>query len=163
MVTEDRKKYGFVPDFSVKENITLSSLARYSWGPFVNLHAETKVADEQIRKFDVRSADRDQPVKTLSGGNQQKAVLARSLLSDPVVLILDEPTRGVDVGARAEIYAMMNRLAGEGLAILLISSEMNEILSMSDHVLVMREGSVVAAVQPDRTTPEEILRHAMPN
>jgi len=76
MVTEDRKKYGFVPDFSVKENITLSSLERYSWGPFIHLHAERKVADEQIRKFDVRSADRDQPVKTLSGGNQQKAVLA---------------------------------------------------------------------------------------
>jgi inositol transport system ATP-binding protein len=163
MVTEDRKKYGFVPDFSVKENVTLSSLARCCWGPFINLYSETKVADEQIRKFDVRSANRDQPVKTLSGGNQQKAVLARSLLTDPIALILDEPTRGVDVGARAEIYAMMQRLASQGMAILLISSEMNEILSLSDRILVMREGSVVATVQPDRTTPEEILRFAMPN
>jgi inositol transport system ATP-binding protein len=163
MVTEDHKKYGFVPDFSVKENITLSSLERYSWGPFIDGRSEAHAADEQIRKFDVRSADREQPVKTLSGGNQQKAVLARSLLTDPVVLILDEPTRGVDVGARAEIYAMMQRLAGQGMAILLISSEMNEILSLSDHILVMREGSVVAVVEPGTTTPEEILRYAMPN
>jgi len=84
-------------------------------------------------------------------------------LTDPIALILDEPTRGVDVGARAEIYAMMQHLAGQGLAILLISSEMNEILSLSDRILVMREGSIVAAVQPERTTPEEVLRYAMPN
>ena len=163
MVTEDRKEYGFVPNMSVKENVTLSSLQRYGRGPFISRRSEAAVADEQIRKFDVRTTGREQQVKDLSGGNQQKIVLARALLTDPEVLLLDEPTRGIDIGAKTEIYSLITGLARQGKAILLISSEMNEILSLSDRILVMREGAIVAEVLPGETTPEEILRHAMAN
>ncbi len=163
MVTEDRKEFGFVPDLSIQENVTLSSLRRYCWGPMLRPGAEAAAADEQIRRFSVRASGRNQPVKNLSGGNQQKVVLARALLTDPEVLILDEPTRGIDVGAKAEIYSLITRLAREGKAILLVSSEMNEILSLSSRILVMREGTVAAEVRPQNVTPEEILRYAMPN
>ena len=163
MVTEDRKEYGFVPDMSIQENLTLSSLRRYCWGPLLRLGVEGQAADEQIRRFAVRAAGRGQPVKNLSGGNQQKVVLARALLTDPEVLILDEPTRGIDIGAKSEIYSLITRLAREGKAILLVSSEMNEILALSSRILVMREGAVAADVRPGSVTPEEILRYAMPN
>ena len=162
MVTEDRKKFGFVPDMSIRENVTLSSLDRYAWGPAVRRRAEGAAAEDQIRRFAIRAAGREQKVKNLSGGNQQKVVLARVLLTDPDVLILDEPTRGIDVGAKAEIYSLIDSLARQGKAILLISSEMNEILGLSDRILVMREG-VVAAAFPKATASREILRAAMPN
>ncbi|MDR3702964.1 MAG: sugar ABC transporter ATP-binding protein [Candidatus Sulfopaludibacter sp.] len=163
MVTEDRKEYGFVPRMSVRENMTLSSLGRFAWGPVIRTRREAAAVEEQIRRFRVRAAGAGQAVRDLSGGNQQKIVIARALLTRPRVLILDEPTRGIDVGAKAEIYALIAGLAREGMAILLISSEMNEILSLSDRILVMREGAVSAELSPGRTTPEEILRYAMPN
>ena len=162
MVTEDRKRYGFVSDMGVRENVTLSSLRRFCAGPFVRTDEENAAADEQIRTFSIRTAGREQQVKYLSGGNQQKVVLARALLTDPTILILDEPTRGIDVGAKAEIYGLISRLAEQGKAILLVSSEMNEILALSDRILVIREGRVAAEVMASRTTPEEILAHAMP-
>jgi inositol transport system ATP-binding protein len=162
MVTEDRKQFGFVPDMSIQENVTLSCLRRYCAGPWIRGRAEARAADEQIRKFGVTAAGRDQHVKYLSGGNQQKVVIARSLLADPEILILDEPTRGIDIGAKTEIYALIARLARDGKAILLISSEMNEILSLSDRILVLREGRIAAEVVPAATSPEEILSYAMP-
>lgn len=162
MVTEDRKRYGFVPDLSVKENVTLSSLKRYCRGPLIDGASEAAATDEQIRAFSIRTAGRDQQVKNLSGGNQQKVVLARALLTDPAILILDEPTRGIDVGAKTEIYGLISQLARQGKAILLVSSEMNEILALSDRILVIREGSVAAEVLPSQTSPEEILSYAMP-
>jgi ABC-type sugar transport system ATPase subunit len=111
----------------------------------------------------VRSSGRDQPVLHISGGNQQKIVLARALLTDPEIVILDEPTRGIDIGAKHEIHALIVRLAHEGKAILLVSSEMNEILALSHRILVLREGVAVAELAASTTTPDEILRHAMPN
>ena len=163
MVTEDRKEYGFVPNMSVQENVTLSSLRRYCRGPFLDRLAEETAADQQIAALDVRSAGRDQPVKQLSGGNQQKVVLARALLTDPEIVVLDEPTRGIDIGAKHEIHAIIVRLAREGKAILLVSSEMNEILALSHRILVLREGAAVAELAASAATPDEILRHAMPN
>jgi ABC-type sugar transport system ATPase subunit len=151
-----------VPDLSVKENVTLSSLKRYCRGPFIDGASEATATDEQIRAFSIRTAGRDQQVKNLSGGNQQKVVLARALLTDPAILILDEPTRGIDVGAKTEIYALISQLARQGKAILLVSSEMNEILALSARILVIREGSVAAEVVPSQTSPEEILSYAMP-
>ena len=163
MVTEDRREFGFVPAMSIRENMTLSSLDRVSAGPFIRRRAEAAVAEEQIRKFDIRAAGAGQAVQFLSGGNQQKVALARVLLTDPDILILDEPTRGIDIGAKSEIYALIARLAAGGKAILLISSEMNAILTLSDRIVVMREGAAVGEFLPGATTPEEILRHAMPN
>ena len=162
MVTEDRRQFGFVPEMSIQENVTLSCLDRFSWGPLIRRRAEAAAADEQIRRFAVRAAGRDQPVKNLSGGNQQKVALARALLTGPEILILDEPTRGIDVGAKAEIYALIDSLARQGKAILLVSSEMSEILGLSDRILVLREGVAVAELRPSATSSEEILRLAMP-
>jgi inositol transport system ATP-binding protein len=161
MVTEDRREFGFIPAMSIRANLTLSSLGRVCTGPFILRSAEAALADRQIREFDVRAAGAEQAVQFLSGGNQQKVALARALLTEPDVLILDEPTRGIDVGAKAEIYALIARLAAAGKAILLISSEMNELLTLSDRVLVMRAGTLVGEVMPGAATPEEILRQAM--
>jgi inositol transport system ATP-binding protein len=163
MVTEDRKKFGFVPEMSIQENVTLSALSRYCRGPFLRRAAEGDVADRQIARFAIRAAGRRQRVMDLSGGNQQKVALARALLTDPEILILDEPTRGIDVGAKSEIYGMIAGLAKQGKAILLISSELNEILSLSHRIVVMREGSAVAGLLPAATNSREILRFAMPN
>jgi inositol transport system ATP-binding protein len=163
MVTEDRKEFGFVPNMSVRQNLTLSCLPRFGWGPFILPRSEASAADEQMRRFDIRAAGREQPVKFLSGGNQQKVAIARALLADPEILILDEPTRGIDIGAKAEIYSIIAGLANVGKAILVISSEMNEILSLSDRILVMREGVAVTELLPAATSPEEILRYAIPS
>jgi len=163
MVTEDRREFGLVPEMPLRENMTLSSLERLAWGPFLRPRREDAVVSEQMDRFRVRPAGPGQPVKLLSGGNQQKVVIARALLTNPRVLILDEPTRGIDVGAKEEIYALISGLARGGVAVLLISSEMNEVLSLSDRILVMREGAVSAELVPAQTTPEEILRFAMPN
>ena len=143
---------------SVAHNITLASLR--DW--IIDGRAENKVAEEQIRAFAIKASGHSQPVMHLSGGNQQKVVLAKALLTEPDILILDEPTRGIDIGAKAEIYAIMNRLARAGKAILLISSELPELLSLSDRLLVMREGVLTAELDPRQTSQEEILKFAMP-
>jgi len=161
MVTEDRREYGFVPEMSVKENITLSSLRRFCSGGFIRGGEEAAAADEQMRRFDVRAAGRDQAVKTLSGGNQQKVAIARALLAEPEILILDEPTRGIDVGAKAEIYGLIGELAAAGKAVLLVSSEMNELLALSDRIVVMREGAVTGEFGAG-VRAEEIMRCAVP-
>lgn len=162
MVTEDRRKFGIVPEMPVTGNITLASLRRYCYGPFVDRAREDAAASEQVRKFAIRAPGLDCPAKYLSGGNQQKILIARALLVDPVILILDEPTRGVDIGAKAEIYTIITELAQQGMAILMISSEMEEILSLSHRILVMSEGSITAELDSRRATQQEILKYAMP-
>jgi ABC-type sugar transport system ATPase subunit len=102
-------------------------------------------------------------VEFLSGGNQQKVVIAKALLTEPDILILDEPTRGIDIGAKAEVYAIISRLAREGKAIILVSSELSEILALSDRILVLRAGTIAAELDPRQTTQEEILKWAMPD
>jgi ABC-type sugar transport system ATPase subunit len=161
MVSEDRKKHGLVLKMSVKHNVTLSSLRRCCRGWWIRRRAENAVADEQVRAFGIKTAGRDQRVNLLSGGNQQKVVLAKALLNEPTILILDEPTRGIDIAAKAEVYAIIARLAREGRAIIMVSSELPEVLAMSDRLLVMREGAIAAELNPRRTTSEEILQHAM--
>jgi inositol transport system ATP-binding protein len=162
LVAEDRQADGLVPRMSVKHNLTLASLKQCCRGPLIDQAEENRVADEQIRAFGIRARDREQRVDGLSGGNQQKVVLAKSLLTNPSVLILDEPTRGIDIGAKIEFYSIISRLAREGKAILLISSELPELLWLSHRLLVMREGAIAAELDPRRTTQEEILHHAMP-
>lgn len=158
LVSEDRKEFGLVLQMSVRHNLTLASL-RDRW---IDQRTETAVADEQIRAFAIKVTDPNQPVNTLSGGNQQKVVLAKALLTEPDILILDEPTRGIDIGAKTEIYELIKRLAGAGKAILLVSSELPELLLLSDRLLVMREGAITAQLDTHLTTQEEILKFAMP-
>jgi ABC-type sugar transport system ATPase subunit len=163
MVTEDRKDSGIVPGMSVMHNLTLASLPRWSRSFIIQHRQEREVAAQQVAAFSIKTSGLGRPVKFLSGGNQQKLLLAKALLADPTVLILDEPTRGVDVGAKAEIYELIAKFARAGKAVLMISSEMNEILSLSDRILVMRQGVVSAELDPRQTNAEEILKHAMPN
>ena len=159
VVSEDRKGFGLVPKMSVKHNITLASLS----GWLIDHRAETETADEQIRAFSIKTPDRNTQVAYLSGGSQQKVVIAKALLTKPDILILDEPTRGIDIGAKAEVYALVTRLAHAGKAVIMVSSELAELLSLSDRILVMREGAIVAELDPRQTTQEEVLKHAMPN
>ncbi|MFD0025617.1 sugar ABC transporter ATP-binding protein [Streptomyces sp. NPDC058382] len=143
LAPEERKAQALLMLESVTRNVSVSSMSRFSRGGWVDRGAERKAARAATRELSLRPDNPDAPVRTLSGGNQQKAVLARWLLRGCRVLLLDEPTRGVDVGARAELYAVIRRLADEGLAVLLVSSEVPEVLGLADRVLVLREGHVV--------------------
>ncbi|MFT3704076.1 MAG: sugar ABC transporter ATP-binding protein [Agriterribacter sp.] len=161
LISEDRKQTGLVLSSSVKHNITISALNQCSNGAFLNHKKERSIADEQIKKFNIKTPSPDQTVNYLSGGNQQKVVLAKVLLNDPDIIIFDEPTRGIDIGAKAEIYKMMNDLAQKGKAIIMISSELPEILGMSDRILVIRNGKIAAELKGEDATQEMIMKHAM--
>jgi ribose transport system ATP-binding protein len=143
LAPEERKSQGLLLAEAVFRNVTLPGMGRFARGGFLGPQAGLGPASEVTTQLDVRPADPTRPVRTLSGGNQQKVVLARWLLQGCSVLLLDEPTRGVDVGARSEIYALVRRLAAEGAAIVLVSSEVPEVLGLADRVLVVREGRVV--------------------
>lgn len=144
---EDRKRQGLVLTMNCRENLTLAALRRLSWRGWVDSRKEDALADASIDRLKVRTPDREQGVAGLSGGNQQKIALAKWLAMECRLLIVDEPTRGVDVGAKAEIHRLLDRLAQAGMAILLISSELPEVMGLSRRILVMREGRVVAEVE----------------
>ena len=143
LAPEERKAQGLLMLESVTRNVSVSSMSRFSYGGWLDRTKEREAARTATRELSLRPDNPSVPVRTLSGGNQQKAVLARWLLRGCRVLLLDEPTRGVDVGARAELYTVIRRLADEGLAVLLVSSEVPEVLGLADRVLVLREGRVV--------------------
>jgi ABC-type sugar transport system ATPase subunit len=161
MVTEDRKDLGLILCRSIKENMTLASLSKISNGPFVSKKREVRVCDDMVRDIRIKLSHIQQDVESLSGGNQQKVVLAKWLVTKPKLLILDEPTRGIDVGAKTEIYKMISAFAKEGLAIIMISSEMPEIMGMSDRILVMGEGRIKGEFLKNQVTQEEILKTAI--
>ncbi|MET8388454.1 sugar ABC transporter ATP-binding protein [Streptosporangium canum] len=143
LAPEERKAQALLLDQSVTRNISLASLGRYSRFGWLDRRREAEDARALVETLDIRPPDPDRPVKTLSGGNQQKAVLARWLLNGRKLLLLDEPTRGVDVGARAELYAVIRGLAEKGVGVLLVSSEVPEVLGLADRVLVIREGTII--------------------
>ena len=157
-VTEDRKGYGLILDDQIGRNITLANLPAVSRGIVIDEGREFGVANEYRRKLNIRCASVFQPVVNLSGGNQQKVVLSKWLFSQPEVLMLDEPTRGIDVGAKFEIYTIMAELAAEGKCIVMISSEMPELLGMCDRIYVMNEGSFVAEFSAAEASQEKIMR-----
>ena len=155
-VPEDRGLQGLIRSLSVRENVSLPILGRLSRGPFVDVGREAARAREAIQQFGIRARGTEQIVRQLSGGNQQKVVLAKWLGTEPRVLIMDEPTRGIDVGAKAEVHALMGKLAEQGLAIVMISSELPEVLGMSDRILVMNQGRVVGTFERATATPDAI-------
>jgi D-xylose transport system ATP-binding protein len=161
LVPEDRKHHGIVRDLSVGENITLSVLQRFSHLTRIDGGAEAKAVSEHIARLALKTASPALPITALSGGNQQKAVLARMLLTGPKVLILDEPTRGVDVGAKFEIYKLMLELAAQGISIIMVSSELAEVLGVSDRVLVMGEGRLRGDFVNQGLTQEMVLAAAL--
>ncbi len=161
LVPEDRKHHGIVRDLSVGENITLSVLQRYAHLSRIDDGEEASAIGEQIARLALKTASPALPITALSGGNQQKAVLARMLLTGPKVLILDEPTRGVDVGAKFEIYRLMLELASQGIAIVMVSSELAEVLGVSDRVLVLGEGKLRGEFINDGLSQETVLAAAL--
>jgi ribose transport system ATP-binding protein len=159
-VPEDRKQQGLVLEMGVRENMSLAVLGAMSQGGFIDFAAERRLVAEMIPQLVIKTPNDEQAVRFLSGGNQQKVVVAKWLALRPRVLLLDEPTRGIDVGAKAEIYDLVHRLAGEGMAVLFVSSDMEEILSLSDRALVMHEGRITGALSRDRLSEEGVMRLA---
>jgi ribose transport system ATP-binding protein len=155
--SEDRKAEGIIPFMSVRENLTLAALPALSRRGIVDKAGQRAIVDRFIDLLSIKVADPDQEIRQLSGGNQQKVLLARWLCLNPEVLLLDEPTRGIDVGAKAEIHALIESLAQEGLAVLMITSEMEEIVEGSDRVFVLRDGRTVAEFGPDNISQDTII------
>lgn len=159
-VTEDRKQTGLNLEGSILENVSIVALSELSRGGIINHSKENKEVGGMSSKLRVKAPSNSVPVSNLSGGNQQKVVLAKWLLDNPKIIILDEPTRGIDVGAKQEIYTLINALADQGLAVLLISSEMPELIGMADRIVVMCEGRVTANLGKSEFSQETILEYA---
>jgi inositol transport system ATP-binding protein len=160
-VSEDRKSLGFIPELSAIENISLSSLKKHSKGWFIQTKNEAKASSHMAGDLKIKAASLKQKVINLSGGNQQKVVIAKVLLASPSLIILDEPTRGIDIGAKYEIYKLINQLANNGLAVIIISSELPEILGMSDRILVLSKGKQTAILSKQEATQEKIMHYAV--
>jgi inositol transport system ATP-binding protein len=160
LLTEDRKLTGVMGALSVRDNMTIANLDRFSPGGILRKRQMEAACQSQREALAIRTPSLSQLIKNLSGGNQQKVLVSRWLLTLPDVLMIDEPTRGIDVGAKSEIHRLMSGLAKEGKAILMVSSEMPEILGMSDRVLVMSQGRITAEFSREEVTQEKVLEAA---
>jgi ribose transport system ATP-binding protein len=158
---EDKAKHGMFEILSVANNVTSAGLKLLKKGLGLDLKKEKDVVEEYKRKLNIMTPSIKTQIESLSGGNQQKVVLAKSLFTNSEILIFDEPTKGIDVGAKEEIYNLMIELAGEGKGIIMISSELPEILGMSDRILVMKEGRVTAEMTREEATQEKLLEAAL--
>ena len=160
LVPEDRRQCGLIVDFNIRENISLPGLDRYTTAGLINSAKETAAAKDACAANNIKTPSPEMKAANLSGGNQQKVVLARWLTLSPKVLIFDEPTRGIDVGAKSEIYALIRRLAAEGVSVIAISSEMEEVLGISDRIAVMHEGHITGILQREEFSEEAVMRLA---
>ena len=160
-LTEDRKAEGLTLDFTVKSNIVSANLSSIRKGGFTNVKQENEIADNYIARTKIKTPHRNQKVGNLSGGNQQKVVVSKWLNAAPDILIMDEPTRGIDVGAKREIYEIINELVTQGKAVILISSELPEVLGMSDRVLVMKDDAIVAILTGEEINAVEVMKYAL--
>lgn len=157
-LTEDRKAHGLLLQDSIKNNISLPSLHKLAYKGVIDQNEEVKIAEDYLKKLEIKAPGIHQKANNLSGGNQQKVLFARWIYSNPDLLILDEPTRGVDVGAKYEIYNIINELAGQGKCVLVISSELPEVLGISDRIYVMNEGRIAGEFTKDEATQEKIMK-----
>jgi galactofuranose transport system ATP-binding protein len=158
MLAEDRKTEGIIPNLSVRENIVLAALPRLSRFGVTSRAKQDRIVDTFVKRLRIKVSSPEQKVAELSGGNQQKVLLARWLCTEPRILLLDEPTRGIDVGAKAEVQALIDELAKEGLAVLLISSELDELLDGADRLVVLRDGVVAGELEGAQLTREHVLK-----
>ncbi len=161
LVTEDRKRYGLVLEQTVGFNLSLSSLESFSPHWFVNKDDEVRANQRYVSSLRIKVPSQETPTVTLSGGNQQKVVIGKALMTQPKVVLLDEPTRGIDVGAKLEIYELINELTDQGLAVILVSSELPELIGMSDRIIMLAEGEVGGSFEGDAITQEALLAAAM--
>jgi ribose transport system ATP-binding protein len=159
-LSEDRKRFGLAVNLDVKDNMAMATYDRLQRGPFVYVKKVQRLGGEYVQKLNIRTPSLEQLVRNLSGGNQQKVVVAKWLIRDCDILIFDEPTRGIDVGAKSEIYALMNELTREGKSIIMISSELPEILRMSDRIAVMSEGRLTGELPIEKASQEAIMEYA---
>ena len=160
-LTEDRKLEGLTLDFTIKSNISMANLPKLCRGLLTSSKVENEIADQYIKRINVKTPSRNQKVGNLSGGNQQKVVIGKWLNADPEILIMDEPTRGIDVGAKREIYEVINELVAQGKSVILISSELPEVLGMSDRVLVVKDDAIVAELTGEQINAVEVMRYAL--
>ncbi|MEI7584710.1 ATP-binding cassette domain-containing protein [Runella sp.] len=164
LVPEDRKRDGIVPGMDVKQNISLASLGeQVERNGFLNTKVEADLATKYIQELGIKTSSSGQLIKQLSGGNQQKAILGKWLATHPKVLLLDEPTRGIDVHAKSEIYKLILQLASSGLGIIMVSSELPEIFAVSDRVLVLSEGQLTLETGINQATEDKLLKAAISN
>jgi len=159
-VSEDRKAQGLVLDMSVRDNITLARLERFTRSGFVQEQREEQAADEYVQRLSIKTPGTHTATMNLSGGNQQEGVLAKWLLTSPKVLLLDEPTKGIDVKGKTEIYRLIEELAASGLGIILVSSELPELLALGDRIIVLREGTIAGTLERSEATEERIIELA---
>ncbi|AKX34206.1 ribose ABC transporter ATP-binding protein [Spiroplasma litorale] len=160
-VTEDRKNDGLLLDNPIRKNISLSSLKKISMCGFVNLKKERKLASRFISKMSIKTLSAENSVGSMSGGNQQKVLLAKAFAAEPKVIVFDEPTRGVDVGSRREIYDLIYEAKRNGIGVIVISSDLPEILGLCNRVIVMRNGRIITEIEGERLSPEEIMKHSI--
>ncbi|MEG2361586.1 MAG: ATP-binding cassette domain-containing protein, partial [Christensenella sp.] len=161
LVNEDRKGVGLVLPMSIRKNLTLSNLNKYFKGVVIGKKHENELADKMIDELSIKTPSGEQTVKNLSGGNQQKVVLGKLLLDEAEIMILDEPTRGIDIGAKSEIYKLICNLAEQGKAVIVVSSEMPEILGLCDRIIVLHEGVITGELMRDEFSQEEIMKLAI--
>ncbi len=161
LVSEDRRRYGLVLEQSIGFNLSLSALKAVTERGLVNGHAEFAANQQAIQSLGIKAPGQEAPVATLSGGNQQKVVLGKALMTEPQIVFLDEPTRGIDVGAKVEVYELINRLTEAGKAVVLVSSELPELMGMSDRMVILSNGKIGGEFHRGQATPEEILTAAM--
>ena len=161
LVSEDRRRYGLHLPQPITFNLSLSSLARLTRAGLLDPGAEFHANDQQFRALRIKAPGLDAPAGKLSGGNQQKVVLGKALMTQPRVIFLDEPTRGIDVGAKLELYEIINQLTDAGRAVVLVSSELPELMGMSDRILMLHEGKIGGEFPRAEATPERLLAAAM--
>ncbi|RYE76714.1 MAG: sugar ABC transporter ATP-binding protein, partial [Hyphomicrobiales bacterium] len=161
LLPEERKREGIIPGRSVTSNMALPSMARFSRAGIINHGKLKRTAEDLLKRVNLRPFQLDRQIKLFSGGNQQKAIIARWLAAGSRILLFDEPTRGIDVGAKSEIYHLIEELAAEGHCVIVVSSELPEVMRVSDRVLVMRDGAVVAELGRDELSEEIIVSHAV--
>lgn len=160
MLSEDRRRYGIIPVRSVRENVSLSSLGKFIYKGRLHAEEENKVVEDLCKKMNVKTPSYETSIEALSGGNQQKVILSKWMVTDPDILILDEPTRGIDVGAKHEIYKLMTMLAKNGKAVIMVSSELPELIMMCDRIYVMAKGEITGMLTRDEFTQEKIMAYA---
>jgi inositol transport system ATP-binding protein len=160
MLSEDRRRFGIIPVRSVRENVSLSSLKKFIYKGRLHAEEENQVVEDLCKKMNVKTPSYETSIESLSGGNQQKVILAKWMATNPDILILDEPTRGIDVGAKHEIYKLMTMLAKQGKAVIMVSSELPELIMMCDKIYVMAKGEVTGMLTRDEFTQEKIMAYA---
>jgi len=161
LVTEDRKRNGLILDREIGFNLSLSSLRAFRRGMLLDAEAEFRANRESFQGLGIKAPTLETPAKSLSGGNQQKVVLGKVLMTNPRVLLLDEPTRGIDIGAKVEVYELINRLTAEGRGVILVSSELPELMGMSDRIIMLSDGAVGGAFERADATAEALMAAAV--